>query len=278
MNDESRRNLARKPQSATEPLRLGPQMRTPAPLSAAAEQDGIDDPAWAALPPLRLSPRQGDRGRLVALDRDTPAHMVFNMLRTRVAQAMATEGWSRIAVTSPTQGCGKSFVSANLALALARRKNSRVGLVDLDLRRPALANVFGVSQPGAISAFLDGAAPAAAHFRRYGDNLAIGFNGMRQSDAAERLQHPATATALGALQTGLGLDLLIHDTPPMLACDDLLALLPVVDCVLLVAGGGITRSPEIERCAKLLEDKKPILGVVLNQADDPDVDRYYYYY
>lgn len=278
MNDESRRFAARKPKSAVEPLRLGPEVRAPAGgISAAADQDGITDPAWAALPPLRISPRQGDRGRLISLNRDEPAHMVFNMLRTRVAQAMAAKGWSRIAITSPTKGCGKTFVAANLALSLARRRNLRIGLVDLDLRLPSVGSVLGVPAPGAITAFLDGIAPIEEHFRRVGPNLAVGVNGLRHPDAAEKLLHPNAERALDGMRSALGLDLVIYDTPPMLACDDLLALLPQVDCVLLVAGGGVTHAAEIERCSKLLEDRKPILGVVLNQADDPQIDRYYYY-
>lgn len=281
MNDESRRITALKPGGVARPLRLGPESGSlgarPAETEIVEQQQSTAD-AWADLVPLRLSAEARDRGRLVALARGEPGQTVFNMLRTRVAQAMAAEGWTRIAITSPTKGCGKSFVSANLGLALARRKQARIGLIDLDLRRPSLARVFAVDTPGAITAFLDGHAAPTEHFRRLGPNLAVGFNGLVHADAAERLQHPTTAAALDGLVETLGLDIVIYDMPPMLACDDVLSLLPEIDCILMVAGGGTTRAGEVERCAKLLEGKKPLLGVVLNEADDPGTERYYYYY
>lgn len=232
--------------------------------------------AWAMLPELVLTAQQSDRSRLVSHSRRDPAHGVFDMMRTRVAQAMVEHGWSRIAITSPTKDCGKTFVSSNLALSLARRRSLRVGLMDLDLRLPSLAGIFGVKDAGTIAPLLEGEPPLARHFRRIGDNLAVACNGAPLDDPAERLQDPRTGTALARIRGELGLDVMIFDMPPMLACDDFLAFAPQVDCALFVAGGGITRAGEIERCAKLIEGRMPLLGVILNRADDPEIERYQY--
>ncbi len=277
MNDESGWSARR----GTRAAGLGPLVLGPESLVIATPSDNADDgdgreAAWAALRPLTLDARQSDRGRLISYSRRDPAHAVIDMLRTRVAQAMDENGWSRIAVTSPTKGCGKTFLSANLALSLARGRGRRVGLVDMDLRLPGLARAFGVREPGGLDRFLRGVAPIGEHFRRVGDNLAVGFNDVRLHDPAVLLRDPSTAAALALLRGALGLGVVIYDLPPMLACDDFLALLPETDCVILVAGGGITRAAEITRCAKLIEGRKPLLGVVLNQADDPEVERYYY--
>lgn len=148
--------------------------------------------------------------------------------------------------------------------------------MDMDLRLPSLAHVFGVSDAAAIDRLLDGRAAIQEHFRRIGDNLAIAFNGIRMSDSAERLHDPKTGVTLTRIQSELRLDLMIFDLPPMLACDDFLAFLPHVDCVLFVAGGGVTRAEEIRRCSALIESRTPLLGIVLNQADDPEVERYHY--
>lgn len=277
MNDESGWS-ARRGTLAAEvgPLVLGPESLVIANPSDNADDGDGREAAWAALRPLTLDARQSDRGRLISHSRRDPAHAVIDMLRTRVAQAMDENGWSRIAVTSPTKGCGKTFLSANLALSLARGRGRRVGLVDMDLRLPGLARAFGVREPGALDRFLRGVATVGEHFRRVGDNLAVGFNGVRLHDPAVLLRDPSTADALALLRGALGLGTVIYDLPPMLACDDFLALLPETDCVILVAGGGITRAAEITRCAKLIEGRKPLLGVVLNQADDAEVERYYY--
>lgn len=250
----------------------------PTPEAREAARDASLAAAWAALPELRISERQSDRSRLVSHGRQDPAHGVFDMLRTRVAQAMAERGWRRLAITSPTKDCGKTFVSSNLALSLARRRGLRVGLMDLDLRLPSLAHIFGVVHPGALGDFLDGGDAVRDHFRRFGDNLAIAVNGVRRADSAELLNEPAAGAAIARAEAELGLGLTVFDLPPMLACDDVIAFLPHVDCVLLVAGGGVTRAEELRRCAKLIEDRTPVLGIVLNQADDPNVERYYYGY
>lgn len=234
------------------------------------------DAAWAALRGIALTAGQSDQGRLVCHDRHDPAHSPLDMMRTRISQAMAEHGWRRIAVTSPTKGCGKTFVSANLALSLARRRSLRIGLMDLDLRLPSLARVFGVQEAGSLAGLLDGDTPTGAHFRRLGDNLAIAFNGRRQTDSAERLGDPRMAATLARIDAELAPDLTIFDLPPMLACDDFLAFLPRVDCALFVAGGGITRAEEIRRCCQLIEGRVPLLGIVLNQADDPEPERYHY--
>lgn len=232
---------------------------------------------WRALAPIGLDRERSHAARLVSLHRDDPAHVSFDMLRTRAVQALAERGWSRIAVTSPTQGCGKTFVSANLALSVARGRTSRVGLFDLDLRVPGLATLLGVEDAGDIRGLLGGEVPITSHLRRIGERLAVALNDRPMPDAAEFLQDPETRQACATIQALLGLDMVIFDMPPMLACDDVLAFLPQVDCVLLVAGGGITRAEEITRCETLLEGRAPILGVVLNRADDPDIERYYYY-
>ncbi|MFN6978533.1 MAG: exopolysaccharide biosynthesis protein, partial [Gemmobacter sp.] len=73
---------------------------------------------WDALNPLKPDEQAFARRRLIAAHAGDPAGSAFDLLRTQLVQAAAEHGWRRIAVTSPTRGCGKSFVLANLALAL----------------------------------------------------------------------------------------------------------------------------------------------------------------
>lgn len=231
---------------------------------------------WRTLAPIALSAEAREDGRLISHDRSDPAHISFDMLRTRAAHALKVRGWSRIAVTSPTKGCGKTFVAANLALSLARARTLSVGLFDMDLRLPGLAKLLGVPDPGDLVDLLTGRVAIDGHMRTLGEGLAVALNDGSVRHPAELLQDPHTGQALSQLQAQLGLGVMIYDMPPMLACDDVLAFIGEVDCVLLVAGGGITRADEITRCEKLLEDRAPILGVVLNRAEDPDIGRYYY--
>jgi Mrp family chromosome partitioning ATPase len=202
-----------------------------------------------------------------------PAAAAFDILRTRLLQAVADRGWRRIAVTSPTHGCGKTFVAANLALSLARRPATRNVLLDFELRRPGLATLLGAPAPGAIEDMLTGRQPIESHLVRHGDTLALGLNDRPVVAAAERLQSPDTAAALDALVEALAPEVILIDTPPLLANDDVLAILPRVDAVLLVADGTRSLPDDITASERLLADHKPLLGVVLNRAQDLDLGR-----
>lgn len=232
--------------------------------------------AWAALEPITLDPRHLERNRVITEARDNPAHVAFDVLRTRILRVFRKHGWTRLGITSPGKGCGKTFVSANLALSLARQPDKRTILMDLDLRAPNLANVLGVRQPDSVQLFLTGEVSAGDYLCRVGANLALGLNDRKVANAAETLLAPRAEAALDAARTALQPDIMVYDLPPMLACDDVLGLLPQLDCVLLVAGGGRTRPDEITECERLLADQTHLLGVLLNEAEDAGSSRYGY--
>lgn len=231
---------------------------------------------WESLNPVVLDADALAGNGLFANPAANPAASAFDILRTRLVQAMEQRGWKRIAITSPTHGCGKSFVAANLALALARRPSSRTVLMDLELRRPALADLLGQKDVGAIRDFLTGEQPLEAMFRRVGRSLALGLNAEAVPASADLLQDPATASTLIDMLDQLAPDIAIYDLPPALASDDVLAMLPQVDAVLLVADGTRTTATDIKACERLFEDRIPLMGVVLNRAQDRDLGRYAY--
>lgn len=200
----------------------------------------------------------------------------FDILRTRLLHAMQERGWKRIAITSPTHGCGKSFVAANLALSLARRPSSRTVLMDMELRQPGLAKLFGIDDAGSLREFLTGEQPLESHFRRVGRTLALGLNGIAMPDAAETLHEPSTGTSLSEMIAQLEPEMVVIDAPPVLVNDDVLALLPHVDAVLLVIDGTKTSAEEVRACERLFADQCPLMGVVLNRAQDRSLRRYRY--
>lgn len=231
--------------------------------------------AWERLDWYRLDPRRLTARRVITATRSDPAHVAFDLLRTRLMQALKARGWRHVAITSPTKGCGKTFVTANLALSLARRASCRTVVMDLDLRLPNLSTAFGIERPGSMQAFLTGERPLEQHLRRLAPNLAVGLNGASVFDSAELLQEPMTGRVLDTLQETLKPDVMLYDLPPTLACDDVLAFLPRVDGVLLVAGGGITSAEDVRRCERLFEGQAPLLGVILNKTEDPVSEPYY---
>lgn len=200
----------------------------------------------------------------------------FDLLRTRILQALAAKKWSRIAVTSPTHGCGKSFIAANLALAMARLPSCRTVLVDFELRDPHLGKLFGQTAVAPLREYLSGDQPLESHFRRFGQNLALVLNGERMEVPAALLQAPSTREALEAMQYHLEPDIVIFDTPPALGSDDVISISDQVDAVLLVIDGTQTSPADIRACERLFEGRLPLLGVVLNRAEDRGLARYRY--
>ena len=192
------------PSSAPEPpLMLG---STEAPRAAPAvpgDRDLRRAAAWNALSQIELSPRHLEKHRLIAFARTDPAHVAIDVLRTRMMGALARKGWSRVGITSPNTACGKTFLSANLAISLARQAQCRTVLVDMDMRRPNLARTMGVQKQESLRWFLEGEIPASKFLLRVGANLALGLNSKRMRDAGEMIQAPTTAHALRTMQAQL---------------------------------------------------------------------------
>jgi len=222
----------------------------------------------ADLAEVRIDPDHAAQNHLILGHSDAAVGRLFDILRTQLLQALQERGWTRVAVTAPTRGCGATFVAANLALSLARRHAGRTVLVDLDLRAPALGERFGVQAPGAIRDLLTADAPMESLFCRVGRGLILGLNAQVEPDAAELLQSPATAQALEAMIDDLSPDVVIYDLPPVLESDDVLAFLPEVDGVLLVSDGSQTSAADIRDCERLFKDRTTLIGVVLNRAED----------
>ncbi|WP_209857368.1 CpsD/CapB family tyrosine-protein kinase [Rhizobium herbae] len=222
--------------------------------------------AWGNLPPLDLAPDKIIENRIVTIDRSDPAHVPFDMMRTRVLQSLRQNNWTSIAITSPTASCGKSLVALNLAFSLAHQQDCRTLLVDLNLKQPRIGEMLGVNAPASMQDFLKGDAPIHDVFLRYGDNLAVGTNHQPVQFSAELLQSLETARVLEDLRLRMGPDVILFDMPPMLSHDDVTAFLPNVDCAILVAAAEHSTFEDVDNCERYLSERTNMLGVVLNKC------------
>lgn len=226
-----------------------------------------EDQVWASLKEIRLRQPHIANRRIVTHDKSDPAHIAFDVLRTRMLKAFRDNGWSRVAITSPRKGCGKTLVATNLALSFARQADVRTLLMDFDLKSPELTRSFADGGVQPISWFLSGRSPLESALVRYGENLAIGLNGERVRDSAELFHDERTAKVLSSMLSRMKPNVVIYDLPPMLVSDDVIAFLPYVDCVILVAAAGHTTAKEIEECERMFSGQTNFLGVVLNKAE-----------
>ena len=235
--------------------------------------------AWGELPPFEPDPGRMRRERIVSFARTDPSHLTFDMLRTKILRQMRENGWVSLAITSPTTGCGKTVVALNLAFSLAQQQNHRTVLMDLDLRRPAVGRALGLQEaaPQSLERFLQGAADSlGATFVRCGAGLAIAPGATSVRNPAELLSHPTARAELERMKAALEPEMILYDLPPTLICDDVLAFLPNVDCVLIVAGAEISTLDEIDRCERELSEQTNVLGVILNKCRYVH-DQYGYY-
>jgi protein-tyrosine kinase len=227
---------------------------------------GAVGPAWAELQPFAPDPATMARNRIVTFADTDPTHASFDMMRTKILRAMRQNGWTTLGITSPTAGCGKTTTVINLAFSIAHQPDVRTVLIDLDLRRPAIAKDIGLSVPQSMAGVLQGTRSIPESFVRYGDNLAIGTNAQPIKNSAELLLGASTPQGVAALKAAFLPDVMLFDLPPMLQSDDVMAFLPNLDCVLLVAGAERTRLDEVDKCEHDLAEQIPVLGVVLSMC------------
>ena len=232
---------------------------------------------WPSLGQLTLNPGHLERNRIVALHPGQQA-ATFDVMRTNLLRTLRTNGWTRVAITSPTPACGKTTLTANLAFSLARLADTRVLVVELDLRHPALIRMLGVDGSQNFAGSLAEGKIDYSQIRRVGDNLAFALNARPMENPAELLSAARTADLIDEIETQLRPDVVLFDLSPVLVSDDAIAFLDQVDCALMVAAADETSVAEIDKCGKDLAKRTQVLGVVLNKCRYMDENYGYDYY
>lgn len=232
-------------------------------------------PGFEAFPQVRCDFDSFTRHRIISNEQD-PVLSSYRVLRTRVLQKMETEGWRTLAVVSATSGAGKTVTAINLAIAMGAKQGSRVALVDLDFYRPSVAKYLGLKETPSIIDFFEGKKDLRDVVVRpdLPDMLLIG-NERVSRRGAEHLTSARADELIDRTLNEFGAKVMIFDISPLLGCDDAIAFLPKVDCVLLIAASGHTRVNDLKEARRLLV-KTPVLGTVLNKA--PSVGQTYNYY
>ena len=231
---------------------------------AANPPEGLAE-AWEGLSVFVPKPAHLEDNRVVS-HQPGPLSGPFEIMRTKMLLQMRANNWRRVAITSPTSDCGKTTIAVNLAFCLARQSDLRVMLIDLDLRRPAVATTLGVTRDLQLSRALAGIDPPQAHMMRIGANFAFAANRSATVNSAELLQGVHAAEVLDHIEARYAPDILILDMAPMLVADDTIGFLDQVDCTLLVAAAEHSTLEEVGKCEADLIGRTNALGVVLNKC------------
>ncbi len=195
-------------------------------------------------------------------------------LRTNVLFSTTTDGSRSVVVTSSGPGEGKTVVASNIALALAQT-GQRVLLIDADMRRPRVHEIFTERQePGLSNVLTVDARFEDAVLSIENTGLSVLTAGHMPPNPAELLGSKRFTDLLSTLKARF--DWIVIDTPPVMAVTDAPVVAHVADSVIFVVGAQMTsRSVAKTAVDQLSNAKAHIMGAVLNRVD-LDNNSYYY--
>ncbi len=174
-----------------------------------------------------------------------------------------------ILVTSVNKGEGKSFLTSNLAVSLARSLEEPVLLMDCDLRRSSLHTRFGFREvPGLSDHLIKGMEIYSLIQRTAVKRLSLLPAGSKSFHSAELLSSKRMARLLKTLKNTNRDRIILIDSPPPSATAEPVAIASQVDGIILVVQCESTPREMVEELVKKLGREK-ILGVVLNRFNRP---------
>lgn len=200
----------------------------------------------------------------------------MRLLRANLEFAAAGRQLSTLAITSPGMGEGKSTVSANLAVVLAQAGTKTV-LIDADLRRPTQHQIFTIPNDDGLTRLL---MHPKEDWRSVGrpvaiPNLTVIPSGPIPPNPADLLSIDRFGELLWSI--GQDADIVLIDTPPILAVSDPLVVARQTGAALIVVRAGHTRRDALRHAAEALRQGDiRLLGVVLNRQRAKDGSEYYY--
>ncbi|MGX4668307.1 CpsD/CapB family tyrosine-protein kinase [Cerasibacillus sp. JNUCC 74] len=216
------------------------------------------------------------RHLIAKLNPKSPISEQYRTIRTNIDFASVDQKIHSLLVTSSGPGEGKSMTAANLAVVYAQQ-GKKVLLIDADLRKPTVHYTFRLDNLRGLSNILVGENTFndVIHSSNV-DHLDIMSCGPIPPNPSELLASKKMEKLLEELKASY--DLIIFDTPPVLAVTDAQVLANIVDGTLLVVR---SKHTEIEGAQKAVESLRPakakLLGTVLNDRIKKQSNYYYYY-
>lgn len=228
--------------------------------AAAATRRGIATPPRAAASARAAAPaRAAAAPRAVSGAPSASAASAANYEQVVSRMLFANdEGRFMLAVSSAIGGEGVTTASVGVARALAQSTSKKVVLVDANLRRPALHDIFGVGREPGFSGLKLTPLPTKV------PNLFVVPSGAAVENPTQLATSPAARKALQGLAEHF--DYVIVDCPPLLAGVDAESICRVSSGVVLVIRAGVTPREDVTRAVERI-GATPVLGVILTGSD-----------
>jgi capsular exopolysaccharide synthesis family protein len=219
----------------------------------------------------RLLDASGDLASLPAREKlvggtvDQRSIEQYRRVAARLCIAQVERGTRLLMVTSAMPGEGKTLTATNLALTLSESYKRRVLLLDADLRRPCLHQLFQVPNLTGFNDGMGGSDTRKVPVIQFTEHLSLITAGRPDSDPMSILSSDRMRLILDEARKSF--DWVIVDTPPVGLLTDAHLLVSLVDAVLLVVQAGRTPLASVQKAITAV-GRERLMGVVLNRADD----------
>ena len=237
---------------------------------SAGDAEGVASSAQAQ--PILVG--AADRNKLV-IDHDVDPNVVeqYRHLAAVLHHAQKASGVSSVMVTIAMPSEGKTLTATNLALTLSQSYQRRVLLIDADLRRPRMREMFALPPTEGLTDSLANARTARLPVHQISPTLWVLTSGRVLPDPMSMLVLPAMKQLIDDAKESF--DWVVVDTPPIAILPDANLLSAMIDTALLVVSADSTPYPMVQRAAQAVGPNR-ILGVVLNRAENSGPASYNY--
>lgn len=206
----------------------------------------------------------------------------FRMLQTNILYLPITDRCRKIAITSPVSGEGKTYISVNLSITMAKNSDKKVLLIDMDMRVPRVRKLLknkveNSESLNGLSEYLAGIDEHANILSTEIENLDVLFSGKQSSNSIALINSPRTNELLNELSEKY--DYIIIDTPPVNIVTDALLLLDKVNGYILSSRANYSN---INALTSAIESIKSVggevFGVVLTEVNTKNYGKSKYKY
>jgi len=216
------------------------------------------------------------RNLITMVDPKSPISEQYRTIRTNIQYSTVDKNVKTLMVTSSGPGEGKSTTVANLAVTFAQQ-GKKVLLVDADMRKPTVHYTFNQTNTfGMTSVLTKQVSLEEAISETSVENLYVLTSGPIPPNPSELLSSKSMEQIF---QTSENLfDIVLFDTPPLLAVTDAQILANRCEGTVLVVYSGKTEKDQLLKAKELLDSaQSKLLGVVVNNKKIQDTNYYYYY-
>jgi capsular exopolysaccharide synthesis family protein len=202
----------------------------------------------------------------------------YKAARTSLTFSLVKNGCKKIVFTSSLSGEGKTTTSVNMAISLSQQLNTKVLLIDCDLRKPKVNRYFKFHTAPGLTNYLGGLKKLDEIIHKTSSpNLDVITSGLQVPNPSELLASEGMKALVNEMESNY--DYIIFDTPPVNVVIDSLALADIADGFVIVVKEGSSLDSDFRHTVATLEHAKvKILGVILNGTKLEKKDSYNYHY